>query len=196
MIKEINHNLNQMNPKPSKNRINIPLVSRNVCGTLGAILMFVGIPFFIGYAAMLLEQMLRNTLQTINYFILIGSFVTSLLSGAMFAMGLSPRFRFRDDTEEALTDWDWENEMHQEDFLSKQKSSKQGKKIKLFISRNTLGILAMTSSFITLLALVLLAGNLSYITAPFSWFSGISLALSIGLWYIGLSGHFRFRGDP
>ncbi|EAY29643.1 hypothetical protein [Microscilla marina] len=178
----------------SKDRVNIPFISRNVCASTGGVVfLIIGLPFFLGEGVMLLEQTLKQTPSTINYYILIGSLLATLLGGFMFMVGLSPRYRFKDDTEEELTDWEIENEMHQANTLSKRKPRKR---ITFFMSRSVLGILAVFTSILALIGLMLVIGDLPYIRLSIWSFFAITLLLSIGLWYMGLSDRFYFRGDP
>ncbi len=51
--------------KIPKDRIKIPLVSRNVwASTGGVVFLIIGLPFFLGEGVMLLEQILKQTPST------------------------------------------------------------------------------------------------------------------------------------
>ncbi len=94
----------------------------------------------------------------------------------MFMVGLSPRYRFKDDTEEELTDWEIENEMHQANTLSKRSPHKR---TPFFMSRNALGMLAVFVSILALIGLILVIDDLPHIRVSIWSFFAITLLLTI-----------------
>ena len=180
--------------KISKDRINIPLVSRTVCGSVGGVLFLaIGFPFLLIDGIVLLKEALKQQPVTVNYGVFVGLFLITLVGGTMFILALSPRFRFKHDIEKELGEWKTDEEMRQTEVFNKRKLRSR---IPFFMSRNVLGILAVFASILALVGVLLALDDLPYFTASIWYFAGATLSLSVGLWYVGLSDRFCFRGDP
>ncbi len=113
----------------AKKRIHIPLVTRTMIGVIGMGGMSLTIPgFFVG-----IEELFRCGVTHDNYRQLLLYLGIPVVAVLLLCMSLTPRFKFRDDTEEELDDWDFEHELFMEGQMRRRSANK--KKLRELMNR-------------------------------------------------------------